>query len=187
MTTINLHQNQSSNGSNVLLNNNNNGLIFSVLILVLTLGGYFGLKYYVTTISAKTAIVEKEIVSQNEQLIGLDSLEKVVDSQKRLVEIKNNLQLEGNVVNHLEVDKILDKLSREMNLAVIATDFQYKNKTVTVTFEANGFSDIAKQVLSFKKSEYFSGAYLSSISRKEKKVNCVVVMQVAEPKTSEKK
>jgi hypothetical protein len=180
MTTINLHQNQNENGSNMLVSSRSGGMIFSLFILLSVGLSYVGLKYYIPTVDDKNIALDAAIKSQNDQLVGLKSLEKVVDSQKRLIEIKNNLQFsaDGNV-GRVGMTNILDDLSSELSPAVIVSDFEYKNNEVTVTFESNSFSDVAKQVSNFKKSEHFSGAYLATISRKDNVITCSVGMRVA--------
>lgn len=178
MTTINLHQSQQENSTSFSANTENKGFIFSLGILVATLLIFAGLKLYVPYAERKSEALADTVVIENDKLVGLKSLEQVVDMQKRLTEIKSNLQLKDGKVNRLEMTKLLDYLASDMNPSVVVSDFKYSGDNVTVSFNANSFDDLAKQILNFKKSDHFSEVGLSSMIRNERVISAVVAMKI---------
>jgi hypothetical protein len=179
MTTINLQQEKKENESRFTSTaGGNGGVIFSLGILIFTFLTLIGLNMYVPYAQKNSDALAANVQTESEKLVGLKSLERVVDMQKRLTEIKNNLQISDGAVNRLEMTKILDQLSGELNTNIVVTDFKYDNGGVTVTFNAFNFGDIAKQILNFKKSSYFSGVGVSSIKNEDGLVTCVVTMNV---------
>lgn len=178
MTTINLHQNRQEDQARFSVKSGNSGFVFSLGILVITLLILAGLKLYVPFAEGNEKVLADTVLAENNKLVGLKSLEKIVDTQQRLNEIKNNLQLKDGNVTRLEMTKILDHLSSDLNPGVVVSDFKYETDKVTVSFDANNFSDVAKQILNFKKSDYFTEVNLSSINRKENTINSTVTMKI---------
>lgn len=147
-------------------------------ILVITLLTLAGLKLYVPFAEGKSKVLADTVNAADDKLIGLKSLERIMDLQKRTTEIKSNLQLKDSAVTRLEMTDLLDKLGGDLNPGVVVSDFKYDVDNVTVSFDANNFGDVAKQILNFKKSEFFNDVNISSISRKENTISCTVVMKV---------
>ncbi|MDD5397327.1 MAG: PilN domain-containing protein [Candidatus Moranbacteria bacterium] len=176
MTTINLYQNQEEK-NRISAQNLNGGLIFSLVILTITVLTFVGLKFYVPILEAKSAALSASVTSENDKTVGLKKLANIVDVQNRLVEIKNNLQIKNGTVNRVEMNKVLDKLSADLNAGVVVSSYKYNVDTVDVSFESSNFADVAKQILNFKKSDFFTEVNLSSIARKENVVACTVSMK----------
>jgi len=178
MTTINLHQEKKENESRFSSSGGNGGVIFSIGILIFTLLVFQGLNMYIPFAQKNNDALAASVRAENEKLVGLKSLEQVADMQKRLTEIKSNLEIKDDAVNRLEMTKILDQISGELNASIVVTDFSYKEDEIMLTFNAFNFGDIAKQILNFKKSEYFTGVGVSSIINSDGLVTCVVAMSV---------
>jgi hypothetical protein len=178
MTTINLRQNQQKVKSGFPGEMGNSGFVFSLGILAFTLLVLFGLKLYVPVMENRNNELDKAISVENNKLVGLKSLEQVIDMQSRLKEIKSNLQMTDGQVTRLEMTGLLGRLGGEMNSNVSVSEFNYSPDKISIAIESNNFSDIAKQILTFKKSDYFSGVNVVSINRGEKTVVCNVAMNV---------
>lgn len=178
MTTINLHQNQQNNQSNFSGKISNNGFIFSLIILAVTLLVLVGVKLYVPFMENRISALDDTISVEKNKLVGLKSLEQVIDMQNRLKEIKTNLQITNNAVTRLEMTKIFDNLGGDLNKGVVVSEFNYDPEKITVSFEASNFNDLAKQILNFKKSSYFADVNVLSVSRGEKNIVCTVAMNV---------
>jgi hypothetical protein len=176
MTTINLYQNQEDK-NRISSQNANRGLFLSLGILSLTVIIAVGLKIYTPILDAKNKALIESISAENEKTVGLKKLTQVMDIQNRLVQIKNNLQIQNSAVTRTDMNKILDKLSLDLDSGIVVADFKYNGDIVDVSFDANNFSDAAKQILNFKKSDYFSEINLNSIARKENVVNVSVSMK----------
>ena len=177
MTTINLHQSQEKEQSG-FSNQRNGGFIFSVGIIVVTILIMAGLKLYIPSLVAKNDALAADIVTEKSKLVGLKSLENVIDIQNRLKEISSNLQITNGEVKRLEMTKMLDNLSFEMNKNIVVSSLKYDGTKVTVSLESNNFSDIAKQVFNFKTSDKFSDVGVVKLDRNEKNITCDVAMNI---------
>lgn len=178
MTTINLQQSQQSEKPRFSASGGNKGFIFSLMILVVTLLVLAGLKFYIPMAEGKNSAIVERIAAENKDITGLKSLENVVDMQKRLNEIKINLQLKNGKINRPEMTQVLDQLSKELNTGVVVSEFKYNEGKLTVSFSTNSFADVAKQIFSFKKSSSFENIELLSITRKEKNITGSVSMDL---------
>ncbi|NTW27200.1 MAG: PilN domain-containing protein [Candidatus Moranbacteria bacterium] len=179
MTTINLHQNQQEPKTPFLAKSGNGGFIFSILILVATLAALVGIRWYVPSEEKKNEVLAATIVKEDAKIVELKSLEQIIDMQKRLSEIKSNLQLsEDGTVNKLEITNVLNALGSDLSTGVVVADFKYSPDKINVSFNAGNFSDAAKQILNFKKSTFFTNVELVTIIRKENVVICDVAMKV---------
>ncbi|KKQ52212.1 MAG: hypothetical protein US70_C0010G0017 [Parcubacteria group bacterium GW2011_GWD2_38_11] len=178
MTTINLRQSQQAEPERFSVKNGNGGFFFSLGILIIILLILFGLKIYVPFAEGRNKALRESVLAENDKLIGLKSLERVVDMQVRLSEIKNNLQLSDGNIARLEMTKLLDHLGGDLDANIVVTDFKYDTEKIVVSFDANNFNDVAKQILNFKKSDYFTDVALSSIIRNENIIACSVDMKI---------
>ncbi|EKD58510.1 MAG: hypothetical protein ACD_56C00110G0003 [uncultured bacterium] len=180
MTTINLYQNQEDAQKKLSSRTANGGFFFSLSILVLTVAGLFGLKFYIASIVKQNQVLAESVTKQNESLAGVNSLQRILDMQARLSEIKKNLEIKDGKVQQLKMTEVLDSLGKNMSSGVVVTSYSYSGEDgkVNVSFESKNFNDAARQILNFKKSEYFSGASLSGISRAEEGVTATMVMNI---------
>ncbi|EKD46739.1 MAG: hypothetical protein ACD_67C00088G0002, partial [uncultured bacterium] len=98
--------------------------------------------------------------------------------QKRLSEIRKNLQISKGEVARIEMMQILDKLSSDMNKGVVISSYNYNDNRINVEFSASNFNDASKQIFNFKKSDYFKDVNLLNISRGENNVVFEVEMGI---------
>jgi hypothetical protein len=178
MTTINLQQNSQGEKQNFLAKGGNSGFIFSAGILIVVLLALAGVKYYVPYAAAQNQVLIASIAAENDKLVGLKSLENVVDMQNRIEQIRNNLLILDNKVTRPGISQILDKMSGDLISGVAVSDFKYTEDAISVSFESTNFSDAAKQVASFKQSKNFSDAKLATIERKENVITSTVEMRI---------
>jgi len=176
MTTINLYQNQAAiqkKKSPVALNK---GLIFSLGIIALALLILGGIKMTVSVFTARNQAAVRDIQKEKENLAGLGSLELIIDIQTRLSQIKDNLKIKNNKISRIEMTQILDHLGMDLQAGVGVSSYEYKDGKINATFVANNFNDAARQILNFKKSDYFTEVNLIKIGRSEKGVEGSVEM-----------
>lgn len=178
MTTINLYQNNSENEKKTFSSGSNGGFFFSLGILIVTLLVLFGLRFYNPRLEAKNEALANSVVAENTKLVGLKNLEQIIDMQRRLNEIKNNLKISDGSVTRKEMVLILDKFGLDVNKGTVISEYAQSENKITVKFDVNNFSDASKQIFSFKKSDYFTNVNLLNISRGEKGVSCEVEMSV---------
>ncbi|GEM_PF-1101080 len=177
MTTINLYQNQPKKQKNLSASS---GFIFSISILVIVILVLVGLKFYVSFMEKQNQALKEEIEKEQTNMANLGSLEKVIDVQSRLKQIRSNLNIKNNQVSRLQMTKVLDNVGAEINSGVVISSYKYedgKNK-ITMVFDAKNFSDAARQILNFKDSNYFTSVVLTSISRGTEKISFSVELSV---------
>ena len=163
MTTINLYQNQEDvqrkNSARVA----NGGFFFSLGILVLTLVALLGIKIYEGSINSQNLALQSSIKAQNTSLAGVSSLQRILDMQARLSQIKTNLQIKNSSVGQLKMTNVLDQLGSAMSSGTVVSSYSYDDSgKIKVIFSANDFNDVARQILNFKKSTYFSNVAFNS-------------------------
>jgi hypothetical protein len=177
MTTINLYQNDE-NEKRIASQSMNGGFMFSIAILVVTLLVLTGLKVYNPMVAKKNVALAETIDVENTNLVGLTTLDQLVDTQNRLSVIKSTLEIENGAVKRTEMTKILDELSSDMNKGLSITSYGYTDNKVTANFSAGNFNDASKQIFSLKNSDYFSNVNLQSISRGEDSVLFNIEMEI---------
>lgn len=176
MTTINLYQNQKDGDKRPGLKGINSGFFFSLGILIITLLVLLGLKIYIPIVEGQTESLSANIEAENSKLVGLKNLEQIIDMQKRVAEIKTNLQIKDGKIERTKITEVLEKLGSEMTSGVVVSNFNYSAEKITVIFDANNFNDAAKQIASLKKSDSFTGINLASITRGERQVSFTINM-----------
>lgn len=180
MTTINLYQNQQKEQKSFSFKFANNGVLFSLGILAVTILTLMGIKFAVFLLNKQNEALIETVQKEKENMIGLNNFEQLVDMQTRLKQIKDNLQIKNNQVSRLQMTQVLDYLGAEVNKGIFLSSYKYesdKNKVV-LTFNANNFSDAARQILNFKSSDYFTSINLTKISRGEKTIQCDIEMNL---------
>ena len=180
MTTINLYQNQKKEQKGFSYMAASSGLVFSLSILVITILALIGLKFAVSLLSNQSESLATTIQKEKESMIGLSSLEQIVDMQTRLKQIKNILQIKNSQVSRIQMTQTLDQMGTEVNAGIVVASYKYEkdNNKITLTFNANNFSDAARQILSFKDSDSFTNVTLTKISRGEKAISCDIEMNL---------
>lgn len=178
MTTINLYQNQGENEKRASSLGLNSGFFFSLGILIITLIVLVALKVYIPIVEGKNKALEESITAENSKLVGLKDLEQIVDMQKRVGEIKGNLQIKDGKVGRTEVTEVLDRISSEISSGVVISTFNYTGEKISITFSSNNFSDVSRQIYNLKKSEYLTGVNVTNITRGEKDILFTVEMQI---------
>lgn len=178
MTTINLYQNQEEQQQKNSARAANSGFFFSLGILVLTLAALFVMKFYVANLVDSNKKLAEEVKQQNENLSGVNSLQRILEMQTRLAQIKTNLDIKDSAVRKLKMTDVLDSLERDLSSGVVVTEYSFDDNKVKVAFAANNFNDAARQILNFKKSTYFTDVALGSVVRGEKNIQSEVTMSV---------
>lgn len=177
MTTINLYQNQQKKQSKFSANG---GLIFSLSILLVVILALIGLKFAVSFIGKQSQAMATEVEKEKESMTSLGGLEKIIDIQSRLKQIRSNLNVKNNQASRLQMTKILDNVGAEINSGIVISSYKYednKNK-ITLIFDAKNFSDAARQILNFKDSNYFTNVNMTNIARGTETISCSIEMNV---------
>lgn len=131
-----------------------NGLWFLFIVFVMTLLLYGGLYFWKNQLESEIQAVKDAYFSQYAKLKG-DDTKEVIDFNNRTIVAKSLLSDDRNLQDSLvEIEKLMID-------GVFLTSFEYeydgKSETVSLVGTSNNFNAVAKQILSFKSSEYFSG------------------------------
>jgi phosphopantetheine adenylyltransferase len=180
MTTINLYQDQKKDQKDFSYRAATSGFIFSLSILIITILALVVLKFAVSILDRQNEALVINIQNEKNSMAGLSNLEQIVDMQTRLKQIKNNLQINNNQVSRIQMTQMLDHFGTEVNAGIVVSSYKYEDSSnkISLTFNANNFSDAARQILSFKDSEYFTNVNLAKISRGEKSISCDIEMNI---------
>jgi len=176
MTTINLYQNEQTAKAK---NSNKSGLFFILGIFIFILLIWAGLKIATNMLQKQNEELQTQIVTENNSLSG-DNVEQVADMQARLAEIKDNLQIKNGSVSRVPMSQIIEYVADNINSSgVFLTSYKYEEGgKITLSLDANSFSDAAKQIFNLKNSKYFSDVVLSKIARGEKYIEFDISMKV---------
>jgi len=179
MTTINLYQDDQEIKKRLAANSKffSGGVFFSLAIVALIFLVLIGLKVYVSQVEKNNVKMNNDAQKQENDLINLEGLGQVVDVQTRLQHIKNNLKITDGEVSRIQMVDVLDNFEKDINKNIVVSSLKYdENRKIQVTFESNSYSDISRQIMSFKNSDNFKNVTLAKISRNEKAISCDVEM-----------
>ncbi|GBE17237.1 hypothetical protein BMS3Abin15_01076 [bacterium BMS3Abin15] len=134
------------------------GTSISLTILILTFLVFGGIKMYNIILGNKIAGADKQIDAQLAEINDSDA-NRIVDFQSRLDQIKSNINSKRNP------NEMLDKVGRIMVQGAYLESYNYgeSDSQISLNIVANGFEDMAKQILNLKNE--FGDADLISNSR----------------------
>jgi len=152
----------------------NQGMFVIVAILVILAGAYLWIYFSVNSTVAKTAAANNQYDAEYKKFIGGNN-KNVMDFQNRLTVAKELLNQKNSGYGSLPA--IETAMVQGVYLNSLAFD-QLKNSIATEGI-ADNFDMMAKQVLSFKQSAFFSGVTTGKTSLdKDGKVNFVLNLSI---------
>ena len=140
------------------------GLIVSIVILILVFVLYGALLITNRVLSSKIEGVKGEYdIEYNKFLAG---------NGNEIIDFKNRSDAAEKIIaENKSMADVLSQVEKSMLPAVYLTSFKYDKSKQTISLNCIGdsFQTVAKQILSFKQNNYFSGVIpgRSSISGKE--------------------
>lgn len=150
-------------------------LPFALLVLILIILIYMGLSIYTIKINEKTNLT-RDIYNQKLEDIKSGNAKNVFDFQNRLNESKKIV--EGNI----NPSDSLKEIEKVMIPGVYLFSFQFdaENRKISLESVAFNYNDVSKQILSFKKSAYFSdvSAGETNVSPEGGKINFKVDLKI---------
>lgn len=156
------------------------GIIISCGIAVVTLLVLGGLKYYNFVLQGKIESADKEIKADNDLLTSAaakDSSANIVsDFAVRLAKAQENISGKRDPVAALK--NLESTVVSGANLE--SYTYNKDKNSLLLTMAADSFPAVARQLLNFKKSEYFQDVMISGISRTEtSKIGFTIDMKIA--------
>lgn len=183
MTNINLYQDDEEIKKRLAANTKffSGGVFFSLLLVVLTLLVFVGLKIYVSQVEKNNAKVLTDVANERKKIIQLNELGEVIDVQNRLQNIKDNLKIVNGEVSSVQVANVLDNFEKDVNSTVLVSSFNYNNSgKIEISFESNNYSEISRQIVNFKNSKNLKNVRLTKIAKNEEtgNINCDLEMYI---------
>lgn len=177
MTTINLYQNHPQEAPKKFSIQSNKSIFFSLSIVIFTLLVLLGFKIINPMLANRNQVLAESVRMEKERLVGGDALERIYDFRIRLEKIRSNLSMGSNdEVSRIEMKEVLENIENDMIKNAYLVSYKYENGKVAVSFAAKNYDDVARQILNFKKSLYFSNVNVISTARKEKNIECEIDM-----------
>ena len=171
MTTINLQQDQRAE----MLNKTgklNFGLVVFAIVFSIILLSYIGLKVGSNFFNQKNAKLREQILSTGASLNGSKSVDDVIDLQFRVKQIKDNL------ASKVEATSTLDKVAKAVIPGVVFSSYGDADKKIDISFRANDFSSVSKQIFNFKQADFVSGVGVKGLVRDEKGIKCDIELSI---------
>lgn len=133
-------------------------LPFSFLMLVLLI--YGGLLFYTKIVKGEAEKIKEQISVETKNLSSKD-INRVADFKERL----DNIEKENK--NKSYPNDFFDQFRNLIVQGGQASDLTYAPDSATVNIVCDNFSTVAKQVLSFKGSDFFSDSRVDKIARNQ--------------------
>jgi Tfp pilus assembly protein PilN len=153
MVNINLTTSGESEKNNFVLKK---GLTRAILVAVIWLGIYGGMLFYKNSLEKKTSAATAEQVDKNKS-IKEGGNKDIFDFQTRLATAKMLLEKKDGSLESL------NKIQELMVEGVYLTSYEYNTGKIEIIGRANGYDFAARQILSLKKSEYFSSVDTTAV------------------------
>jgi len=146
--------------------------ILMIIALAIVGGAYFWINLKTNELVAKTE-QDKQAVVVEQKNIKSNNSKIVFDFQDRLILSKGFLEKKRQDLDSLgELEKIVVK-------GVYLTKYSYSGNSVSVSCVADNFDNVAKQILNFKSSDYFSpDISTTSTESKDEKINFGVELKI---------
>jgi hypothetical protein len=149
------------------------GFPISIVLFVLTLLGWGGLRWYMSSLDGKIARLDVEIAANSAEFHS-ERVERVENFDDRLS------LLNVDPAESIDPESIFLKLESVMVPQVVLTEYEYNGgeKQVTVSGKTDNFRYVAEQIISLKSDPMFSQVVVSAISRdKDGKITFTLVSQ----------
>ncbi len=134
------------------------GVYTSLAILAITLLIFGGLKLWTSRLQSERGIVEGQIAAESRGLEGAE-IDQVADFNERVLKIGENLAAERNP------NEVLGEVEKSVVPGSVITSLSSSGGVISLKVATDNFLVAAKQLLSLKKSNYFSNVKITEISR----------------------
>lgn len=157
MPGINLSQSYNASAAAVAKKSaSDTGFLISIVILIVTLLAYGGLKLATQSYSSKKAGIESQISAVRDSLSG-GEVEKVADFQKRMDNINSNF------TSLASPNEKLNAIAGAMVAGSVASSVDSKEGVLTAIFIVDNYQTASKQILGLKNE--FDQAKISKMER----------------------
>lgn len=170
MTTINLSQ-STQQGPVQKTSAIDKGIFTSLAILAIALVVFGGLKLWASRIQSQKDAIDRQTAAETRGLEGNEA-NRAADFYERLTKIGGNIAAENNPA------EMLGQVEKSVIPGSVITSLDSSGGSLSLKISSDNFLTAAKQLLAFKRSDYFSGVKITEISRDtEGKVILSLAMQ----------
>ena len=138
------------------------GFIFSVVLLVIVLGVWGGLRYFMMDTDKKIATLDAQI-QESDALLHGDKVDKVLAFDLKRENIEKNFD------NHADIDENLRTLENLIVPNVRLTKYEYDHGagSVVISGVTSDYKYLAQQLISLKTQSQFESMRVASISNSD--------------------
>lgn len=132
----------------------------SIVLLLLTLAGWGGMRWYMYSLDQKIAALDTTISASGDRLLG-DSIDRVADFDARMG------LLGSDPAELIDPKPLLVQLEALVVPQVLLTKYEYndRDKVMVISGKTENFRYIALQIVSLKSDPAFANVIVDSIDR----------------------
>ncbi len=138
----------------------NKGILISLVILIVVLLIFIGLKAGTFWLSSKKNDIDGKIAAEARSLESED-VDRIADFQQRME------QISGSISSKKDTNEALGQVGQAMAPGSVVSFLQNTPGTVSLKIISDNFLAAAKQALSFKKSGYFGNVRIKDIGKNQ--------------------
>lgn len=139
------------------------GFPMSIILLLLTIAGFGGLRWYLYTLDQKIANLDATISVNGDRLVG-ESIDRVADFDARVT------LLGTDPAELIDPQALFVKLESLVVPQVLLTKYEYndRDKVVVIFGKTENFRYLAEQIISFRSDPSFAELRVDTIDRDDK-------------------
>ena len=138
------------------------GFLFSVILVVIVLGAWGGIRYFIFTTDKSTASLDAEIATAMNDIQG-DKVNRILAFDTRRTGIEESAKTNEDVAARLS---LLESLVIP-SVRLTEYSFNHDNGVVTVSGVTNEYKYLAQQLISLKKEPGYAGMRVDKIGNTE--------------------
>ncbi len=138
------------------------GFIFSIILIVIVLGTWGTIRYFMFTTDKSTASLEVEITSVMNDVQG-EKVDRILAFDTRRTGIEESAKTNQDVAKRLT---LLESLVIP-SVRLTEYSFDHDNGVVTVSGVTNDYKYLAQQLMSFKRESEYAGMRVDKIGNTE--------------------
>ena len=160
MSNINLYQSEETSEKSVKAGILDKGLTIGVIIFAVVLVGYGGVKLYLGSLDQKINALKIE-AENSRNALDRSGVNEAASFQQRLEIMEST----GITFEKNNPSGVFANVQRVMLSGVVASEISFQGKEFKISFVADNFEVLAKQILNFKKDSAFQNVQVESSSR----------------------
>lgn len=176
MANINLYQNEQTEYQRERGGILNNGMFVALAFALLTFLAYGGVEFYLRSINQKIEFLVQEEKNSRQAL-----QEKDVNAAASFQQRMETISLNVDSFAKKDPAGIFESVQKTVIDGVVVSSLDFDGKEIGLSLVADNFETLSKQILNFKKSDFFEAVNVGSTSLgEEEKVSAAFTLAVAQ-------